>query len=147
MKKFMTFAAMFAAVAMSFSACTKDNGDDNGKTPETEVCPDCGEALEDCTCEEEFVSAITVDGKFDDWAAITPLTATCDPDAKYTALETLKVYTDEMYTFTSSSQRTRSLTLSGYHSTFTSTRTTTLRDVVTTSGSVRVVRTGSLRVQ
>ena len=97
MKKFMTFAAMFAAVAMSFSACTKDNGDDNGKTPETEVCPECGEALEDCTCEDEFVSAITVDGKFDDWAAVTPLTATCDPDAKYTALETLKVYTDEMY--------------------------------------------------
>ncbi len=95
MKKLMTFAAMIAAVAVSFSACTKENG--GNKTPETEVCEECGEALEDCTCEDEFVSAITVDGKFDDWAAVTPLTATCNADAKYTALTTLKVYTDEMY--------------------------------------------------
>ena len=97
MKKIMTLAAMFAAVAMTFSACNKeDNGGDNNGAGNTETCPDCGEALEDCTC-EDFVSAITIDGQFDDWAAVTPLTATCDAEAKYTALTTLKVYTDEMY--------------------------------------------------
>lgn len=87
---------MFAAVMVSFSSCTKDNGDDTGKTPTTETCPECGEALEDCTC-DDFLSAITVDGDFADWAAVTPVSATCDPEAKYTALEAVKVYTDEMY--------------------------------------------------
>ena len=95
MKKIMTLAAMFAAVAMTFSACQPENNPGNGGD-NTETCPDCGEALEDCTC-EDFVSAITVDGQFDDWAAVTPLTATCNAEAKYTALTTLKVYTDEMY--------------------------------------------------
>ena len=97
MKKFMTLAAIFAAVAMSFSACEKEENKNNGGGNNTvTTCPDCGEALEDCTC-GEFVSAITIDGEFADWAAVTPVTATCNPDAKWTALETLKVYTDEMY--------------------------------------------------
>lgn len=99
MKKFMTFAAMIAAVAVTFSACKKDSGKDDVDTPKTEVCEECGEALEDCTCEAEYVPAITIDGNFDDWAAVTPATATCNPDAKYTALTTLKAYMDDYYVF------------------------------------------------
>ena len=95
MKKFMTLAAMFAAVMVSFSSCNKeDKPQGGGNTVVT--CPDCGEAEEDCTC-GDFQAAIQIDGDFADWAAVTPLTATCNPDAKYTALTTLKVYTDEMY--------------------------------------------------
>ena len=95
MKKFMTIAAMFAAVMVSFSSCTKDDTKPQGGNTVT-TCPDCGEALEDCTC-GEFESAIQIDGDFADWAAVTPVTATCNTDAKWTALTTLKVYTDEMY--------------------------------------------------
>ena len=94
MKKFMTIAAMFAAVMVSFSSCNKEGKPQDGNTVVT--CPDCGEAEEDCTC-GDFQAAIQIDGDFADWAAVTPLTATCNPDAKYTALTTLKVYTDEMY--------------------------------------------------
>ena len=95
MKKIMTLAAMFAAVMVSFSSCNKeDKPQGGGNTVVT--CPDCGEAEEDCTC-GDFQAAIQIDGDFADWAAVTPLTATCNPDAKYTALTTLKVYTDEMY--------------------------------------------------
>ena len=93
MKKIMTLAAMFAAVMVSFSSCEK-TPDQGGNTVVT--CPDCGEAEEDCTC-NDFEAAIKVDGDFADWAAVTPVSATCNPDAKYTALTTLKVYTDEMY--------------------------------------------------
>ena len=95
MKKFMTFAAMFAAVAIAFTACNKEEkpqGDNNTVV----TCPDCGQPEDDCTC-NDFEAAIKIDGDFADWAAVTPITATCDPDAKYTALTTLKVYTDEMY--------------------------------------------------
>lgn len=95
MKKFMTIAAMFAAVMVSFSSCNKEDKPQGGGNTVT-TCPDCGEALEDCTC-GEFEAAIQIDGDFADWAAVTPVSATCDPDAKYTALTTLKVYTDEMY--------------------------------------------------
>ena len=93
MKKIMTLAAMFAAVMVSFSSCEK-TPDQGGN--ETVTCPDCGEAEEDCTC-NDFQAAIQIDGDFADWAAVTPVTATCNPDAKWTALTTLKVYTDEMY--------------------------------------------------
>ena len=96
----MTFAAMFAAVAMSFSACTKDNGDDTDKTTETEVCEECGEALEDCTCEDESASAITIDGKFDDWSSLDAskvVSITGNPDALYTALTSAKIYVDELF--------------------------------------------------
>ena len=85
---------MFAAVMVSFSSCTEKPGPDNG--PVDETCPECGELLDDCTC-NDFVSAIQIDGDFSDWAAVTPVSATCNPEAKYTALETVKVYTDEMY--------------------------------------------------
>ena len=95
MKKFMTIAAMFAAVMVSFSSCNKEDKPQGGGNTVT-TCPDCGEALEDCTC-GEFEAAIQIDGDFADWAAVTPVSATCNPDAKYTALTTLKVYTDEMY--------------------------------------------------
>ena len=95
MKKFMTIAAMFAAVMVSFSSCKKDDTKPQGGNTEV-TCPDCGEAMDDCTC-DDFQAAIQIDGDFADWAAVTPVSATCDPDAKYTALTTLKVYTDEMY--------------------------------------------------
>ena len=94
MKKFMTLAAMFAAVMVSFSSCNKEDKPQGGNTVVT--CPECGEAEEDCTC-NDFQAAIQIDGDFADWAAVTPVTATCNPDAKWTALTTLKVYTDEMY--------------------------------------------------
>lgn len=87
---------MLAAVMVSFSSCKKDDTNPQGGGNTVTTCPDCGEALEDCTC-GEFVSAIQIDGEFADWAAVTPVTATCNPDAKWTALTTLKVYTDEMY--------------------------------------------------
>ena len=95
MKKFMTIAAMFAAVMVSFSSCKKDDTKPQGGNTEV-TCPDCGEAMDDCTC-GDFQAAIQIDGDFADWAAVTPVSATCNPDAKWTALTTLKVYTDEMY--------------------------------------------------
>lgn len=63
MKKFMTIAAMFAAVMVSFSSCKKDPAPQGGNTVVT--CPDCGEAMDDCTC-GEFESAIKIDGDFAD---------------------------------------------------------------------------------
>ena len=93
MKKFFALAAIFAATMMSFTACEKDGGKTDG--PEVEVCPDCGQ--DPCECEEEYVNPITIDGDFADWATVTPVSATCNADAKYTALTALKVYTDEMY--------------------------------------------------
>ena len=71
MKKIMTLAAMFAAVMMAFSSCDKPTptpGPDTDQPAET--CPDCGEALEDCTCEELPAGAITIDGQYDDWNAL-----------------------------------------------------------------------------
>lgn len=98
MKKIMTIAAMFAAVMVSFSSCDKTPKPDDNKTPTVQTCPDCGEPEDECTC-GEYVQAITIDGNFADWAAITPAVATCNPDAKYTALTTLKAYMDEFYVF------------------------------------------------
>ena len=92
MKKFFALAAIFAATMMSFTACDKDP--QGGEQP-TNVCPDCGQ--DPCECEEEYVNPITIDGDFADWANVTPVSATCNADAKYTALTALKVYTDEMY--------------------------------------------------
>ena len=95
MKKFFALAAIFAATMMSFTACEKDGGKTDG--PEVEVCPECGQ--NPCECEEEYVPAITIDGDFADWAAVEAATATCDPEAKYTALTTLKAYADEFYVY------------------------------------------------
>ena len=98
MKKIMTIAAMLAAVMVSFSSCKKDDTKPQGGGNTVTTCPDCGEALEDCTC-NDFQAAIQIDGEFADWAAVTPAVATCNPDAKYTALTTLKAYMDEVYGF------------------------------------------------
>ena len=97
MKKIMTIAAMLAAVMVSFSSCKKDEKPQGGGNTVV-TCPDCGQPEDDCTC-NDYVQAITIDGNFDDWAAVTPAVATCNPDAKYTALTTLKAYMDEFYVF------------------------------------------------
>ena len=101
MKKIMTFAAMFAAVAIAFSACNKEDQKDNGGTPETEVCPDCGEPVEDCTCEEEAAGAIKIDGEYGDWDALGSkvVTATSSPDAALKALKVMKAYADDLYLY------------------------------------------------
>lgn len=93
MKKIMTLAAMFAAVMVSFSSCEKNNGPQGGNN---DVCEDCGE--DPCVC-EEYVPAITIDGDFADWDAVQASVAYCDPDAKYTALTTLKAYADAYYVY------------------------------------------------
>ena len=91
MKKIMTLAAMFAAVAMTFSACNKENkpaggnGGNNG-----------GENNE----EDEFVSAITVDGDYSDWAALDAskvASATANADYTPAGLKSMKVYADAVY--------------------------------------------------
>ena len=96
MKKFFALAAIFAATMISFTACEEDKpvGPGPDETP-ADVCEECGK--NPCECEPEFVCKITCDGDFADWAAVTPVSATGNADAKYTALSALKVYTDEMY--------------------------------------------------
>ena len=100
MKKIMTLAAMFAAVAMTFSACNKeqkpDNGGNEGGNTE-QTCPDCGE--NPCVCEPEYEAPITIDGDFSDWDSVNAAVAYCDPEAKYTALSTFKCYADDVYVF------------------------------------------------
>ena len=95
MKKFMTFAAMFAAVAIAFTACNKEEKPNNGGNTVV-TCPECGEPEADCTC-GDYESPITIDGDFADWNNVAAVTATCNPDAKWTALEKVKVYADAMY--------------------------------------------------
>lgn len=105
MKKIMTLAAMFAAVAMTFSACNKeqkpDNGGENNGGENTEnVCPDCGE--DPCVCEpaDDYVAPITIDGNFADWDALTgAITLTCAADANWTALKSVKVYADGKFMY------------------------------------------------
>ena len=94
MKKFMTIAAMFAAVMVSFSSCTKDDTKPQGGN--NNVCEECGE--DPCVC-DDYVAAITIDGDFADWDAVQASVAYTDPDAKYTALTTLKAYADEYYVY------------------------------------------------
>ena len=95
MKKFMTFAAMFAAVAIAFTACNKEEKPNNGGNTVV-TCPECGEPEADCTC-GDYESPITIDGDFADWNNVAAVSATCNADAKWTALEKVKVYADEMY--------------------------------------------------
>ena len=101
MKKIMTLAAMFAAVAMTFSACNKeqkpDNGGNEGGNNTEQTCPDCGE--NPCVCEPEYEAPITIDGDFSDWDSVNAAVAYCDPEAKYTALSTFKCYADDVYVF------------------------------------------------
>ena len=98
MKKIMTLAAMFAAVMVSFSSCEKEGNNGNGNGNVT-TCPECGEPEADCTC-EDYQSPITIDGEFADWDALDAAyvaTATCNPDAKWTALTKVKAYCDGVY--------------------------------------------------
>ena len=45
--------------------------------------------------DDVFIGGISIDGDFSDWDALTDVaTATCAPNAKYTALKTLKAYAD-----------------------------------------------------
>lgn len=84
MKKFMSLVAMFAAVMVSFSACEKENEEDKKLNEE----------------DDEFVSAITIDGDYSDWAALDATkvaSCTCDPDYPNPGLKSLKVYADAMY--------------------------------------------------
>ena len=95
MKKIMTLAAMFAAVAMTFSACQPEDNPGNGGG---NTCPDCGE--DPCVCEDEFVSAIKIDGDYSDWAALDQTkVASCTGNADYPnpGLKALKVYADAVY--------------------------------------------------
>ena len=86
---------MFAAVAIAFTACNKEEKPNNGGNTVV-TCPECGEPEADCTC-GDYESPITIDGDFADWNNVAAVTATCNPDAKWTALEKVKVYADAMY--------------------------------------------------
>lgn len=103
----MTLAAIFAAVMMGISSCNPDDTKpeqkpdvetpDNGgeETPDNggEETPDNGGEQ---TPEDESASPITIDGDFADWDALTDVaTATCDPEAGWTALKTLKACADD----------------------------------------------------
>ena len=99
MKKIMTLAAMFAAVAMTFSACNKENpdntGNNGGNNTETPGGDENGEPEE-----PEYVAPITVDGNFADWDALTDATvATCIPDHVQSGLNVLKAYADQYYLY------------------------------------------------
>ena len=84
MKKFFAIAAM---AAMLIACGEKEN--DETKKPTTEPEP------------EEFVSKITVDGDFSDWAALDASKVVVAENAaepvKYGGLKLVKVYADEMY--------------------------------------------------
>ena len=89
MKKLMTFAAMFAAVSMMFSACDEKDPQGNEPTPgpgtENEI--------------PETNSAIQIDGLYADWDALTDVqVATCPADdVLYEQFKTFKVYADEEF--------------------------------------------------
>lgn len=87
MKKFFAIAAMAAMLI----ACG-DNGDDNKK-------PGPGNEPE----EPEFVSAITIDGQFGDWAALDAskvVEATLpEGETKYGDLKKVKIYADDLYIY------------------------------------------------
>ena len=98
MKKFFALAAIFAATMMSFTACEKDGGEQGGTQVDPNACETCGK--NPCECEPEYVSPITIDGDFSDWAGLDASkvsVATCNADAKWTALKTVKVYADAVY--------------------------------------------------
>lgn len=90
-KKFIAIAAI---AAMLF-ACgekeeeTKPNGGGNNtETPEPEPEPD-------------FVSAITIDGDYSDWAAVATVDAALPTEGtpRYTQLKSMKAYADEFFIF------------------------------------------------
>lgn len=85
----MYFAALMAAVMVSFSACEKNNKPNHRDDDDDD--------------EPAFVPAITVDGNFDDWDALIAekgdkvVTAELVPGAEFTGLEKVKVYADQLY--------------------------------------------------
>lgn len=107
MKKIMNLAAIFAAVAMTIAACSKDetpagnqggNNTENGGGNTENTCPDCGQ--DPCVCEPEYEAPVTIDGNFADWDALTDATvATCIPDHVQSGLNVLKAYADEYYLY------------------------------------------------
>lgn len=103
MKKLLTFAAIFAAFMMGFSACTpEDQPSDNPGTEQTPGDETPGDETPDQTPgdSDEYESPIVIDGKFDDWAAMDPAkvaVAECHPEAVLGGLKVLKVYADEFF--------------------------------------------------
>ena len=99
MKKIMTLAAMFAAVMMGVSSCNPDDTKPQDK-PDTEQG---GENNGDENNGEEggeYVAPITIDGNFDDWAALADATvAECIPDHVQSGLNVLRAYADEFYLY------------------------------------------------
>ncbi len=92
MKKLLyIFLAGLAAVAIS---CTgKDDPDNGGKNKPEQPDPEP---------EAEYEPAVKIDGNFDDWAKLDAskvTTVNCAADAKFKALKSLKVYSDEFYVF------------------------------------------------
>ena len=85
-KVFLTLAA----AAFVFAACNKPDPDtpDNPTPEEPE--------------EEEYVTPITIDGSFDDWAKLDASkvkVAKSDPNSPWDAVNEIRVYADEMYVF------------------------------------------------
>ena len=99
MKKIMTLAAMFAAVAMTFSACNKEekpSGNNGGNNTENNGGENNG-GEENNGSEDEYVAPITIDGQFADWDALDAskvAVITCADNANWTALKSVKVYAD-----------------------------------------------------
>ena len=88
------FYTFLTALAMLAVAC-------NPSTPD-EPTPGPGPDVPDEPDEPEYVAAIKIDGKFDDWDKIDAsklAVANCAADSKTKALKTLKVYSDEFYIF------------------------------------------------
>ena len=79
--------------AMVLVACNKPANPDNPDGPDTPDTPD-GPAV--------YEAPITIDGNFDDWAAIDAsklIVAKCAADASKPDLKVLKVYADDIYVF------------------------------------------------
>ena len=82
-----------AVFAISCEPKTPDNPDD----PQNQ-----NENPENVDPEPDYVAPITIDGSFDDWAAIDAsklAVAKCATNSKTLALKVLKVYMDEIYVF------------------------------------------------
>lgn len=103
MKKIMTLAAIFAAVMMGITSCNPDDTKPEQK-PDTEQGGENngGEnnGGENNGGEEaEYESPITIDGTFDDWAAIdaSKLAVATNYSETKGGLKVMKVYADEVF--------------------------------------------------
>ena len=105
MKKIMTLAAIFAAVAMTFSACNKEekpSGNNGGNNTENNGGENNGGENNggENNGGGEYASPITIDGSFADWDALDAskvAVATCDPETVNFGLKVLKAYADEVF--------------------------------------------------